>query len=236
MDRGRPLRAGRATAMNTGLLLGASAGLAVALQHNDSIDIERERCFSVGGTVCDVSGSDRWKTRGIATATWLGAGLGLGLGYGIASLTDSAPGSASFVLSAGTWGGFLGFFAGILGDFDNSLGAFWLAGSGLGTIAAVSTAQVLRPTQAQTRWLDLGVLGGGLLGLGVAVLVDGNLRDRVLPLTCIELGMVGGGLTAFLLSRSADAPRAQPGPQAHYVPGMLPLPGGGLVTLSFPNL
>ncbi|MBI5515686.1 MAG: hypothetical protein HY909_18030 [Deltaproteobacteria bacterium] len=235
LDRGEPLRAGRATAMNTGMLLGAAAGLSVALQHHDSIDIETDRCFGTGSLACDARFSDRWRARGIATSMWLGAGLGLGLGYGVSALTDSSPGSASYVLSAGAWGGLLGLFAGILGRFDNSLGAFWLAGSGVGTAAALATAHVLRPTQAQTRWLDLGVLGGGLLGLGAAVLVDQNLSDRVVPLALIELGMVGGGLTAFLLSRSLDA-RGRARTRAHHVPGVLPLTGGGLVTVTFTDL
>jgi hypothetical protein len=48
--------------------------------------------------------------------------------------------------------------------------------------------------------------------------------------------MVGGGLTAFLLSRSLDARGARGRSRAHHVPGVQPLTGGGLVTLTFTDL
>lgn len=81
------------------------------------------------------------------------------------------PGASSWVLSGGLWGATLAGLTGLAARDAESRAGRLLVGEAVGVIASMATARVLRPTQARTRWLDLGGAVGGLLGLGAGLLL-----------------------------------------------------------------
>lgn len=160
LDNPTHIQPGRATAINTGLLLGITAGAGVWVTH-------------------DVA-TENWRAATGSSVMWTSATLGMGLGYGIAALTDSSAASANFALSLGVWGAALGLINGGIAGADN-LGAFLLGGEVVGTAAALATAGILKPGPYQSRWLDLGVIAGGLLAGGVDVLLSPTAEALARP-------------------------------------------------------
>jgi hypothetical protein len=82
-------------------------------------------------------------------------------------------------------------------------------GEAVGVIASLATARMMRPTQARTRWLDLGGVVGGLLGFGAGMLLFSrpslNLAGVV---ATTQLGIIGGGVGGWVLApRETDLDR-----------------------------
>lgn len=218
---GGPIRRGRGTAMSNGFLLGLTAGTLLGVYGGEEL---------------------RWRGRGVATSIWGGAVLGAGLGYGLGALAESRPASASFVGSGGLWGAAFGATVGGLIDADEEdvlLAA--LVGEVVGAGAAAALAATLHPGEAQVRWMDLGILSGGLVGTGLAVLIFGgsDLRSPTVPMIFVEAGMIGGGILGYVLGRPstpAAATRTASRDRFETRPSVAPLPGGAQVMLSLPNL
>jgi hypothetical protein len=63
------------------------------------------------------------------------------------------------------------------------------------------TSGALGPTPSQTRWLDLGALGGGLLGFGLGLLLFESSSPPAARMAVTELGMIGGGVAGFMFGR-----------------------------------
>lgn len=216
-----PIRRGRGTAMSNGYALGIVGGLLLGVYGGDEL---------------------RWSARAVATSIWGGAALGAGLGYGLGALAEVRPASASFVGSGGLWGAVFGMTVAGLVDADgDDVPIAGMVGEVVGAGAAAALAGVLRPAEAQVRWMDLGVFSGGLLGVGVAVLIFGEDRYSTLvgPALCVEAGMVAGGVLGYVLGRPrADAPARTASASSRFaaVPSIAPLPGGAQATLSLPNL
>lgn len=218
LDNPTHIRPGRASAINTGMLLGVVAGAGVWATH-------------------DIS-TTNWRTSTGSSVVWSATTLGIGLGYGLSALTDSTPASANFTLSLGVWGAALGLINGYIADSENPA-AFLLAGEVVGVGAALATTSVLRPGPYQSRWLDLGVIAGGLLAGGIDVLIFSGARgSSAAQLAIIELGMIGGGVAGYLLgapARPAASTRVS-SREVRVTPIPMPLPDGGMLSVSISNI
>ncbi len=217
---GGPIRRGRGTAMSNGFLLGVT-----------------------GGTLLGVYGGNelRWEGRGVASSIWGGAVLGAGLGYGLGALAEVRPASASFVGSGGLWGALFGLtVAGVVNADGDDVPIAGLVGEVVGAGTAAALAGVLRPSEAQVRWMDLGIFSGGLVGLGLSVLLfaDSSERSLTAPALVLEAGMIGGGILGYVLGRPStpEARRSASLSRFATTPSIAPVPGGAQVMLSLPNL
>lgn len=211
-DNPRAIRRGVPTAMGAGLTLGLLGGAALGVQG-----------WRTG----------QWGVPTMGTVVWTGATVGLGAGVGLALLTDAQPGVSSFVLSGGFWGAVLGFMTAYAVDDDKHFGSFALAGEAIGVAASAATAGLLHPTHAQVRWMDLGVLAGGLVGTGLGMLL---LREERAPFAAtVQLGMIGGGVAGFLLGASRGGNTQGASGLAHGLamhPAVVPLDGGAMLLLT----
>lgn len=218
---GGPVRRGRGTAMSNGFLLGVVGGALLG---------------GYGG------GTLRWSDRAVASTVWGGAVLGTGLGFGLSSLADSGPASAALVGSGGLWGAALGLGIGLMADVDgDGVLVAGMVGEVVGTGTAAALAAALRPSEAQVRWMDLGVVSGGLVGFGLAVLffADASGRSLTGPSLVVEAGMVGGGVLGYVLGRPSTGAAARPTAARDRLamsPSIAPTAGGAQLLLSLPNL
>jgi len=234
LDHPRPLRAGRGYGMSTGLNLGVAAGIALGLELEDrgafrcSYDSVtfREDCPTFG------------EGRGIATTVWLTSTAGLAAGYLIAAQVQPSAASIGFVNATGLYGGALGLMTMFMFEARDGYGLGWLVGEGMGIGLGALLASTLRPTESQTRWSSLGVLGGGLLGAGVAVLGSDSFDSAAVPLLLVQLGMIGGGIGGYFLGdRRAEPATARRGVDRFVATAsVMPVPGGATFGLNFPNL
>lgn len=218
---GGPIRRGRGAAMSNGFLLGLGAGALLGAYGGEEL---------------------RWESEGVMTSIWGGAVLGAGLGYAFGALAESRPASASFVGSGGLWGGLFGATVGGLvnADFEDVLLA-GLVGEVVGAGATAALAATLHPGEAQVRWMDLGVLSGGLVGGGLAVLFfgDSDLDSLTAPMLIVEAGMIGGGVLGYVLGRPsspANPTRTASRGRFEAHASVAPTAGGAQVMLSMPNL
>jgi hypothetical protein len=216
-----PIRRGRGTAMSNGFVLGITAGTLLGVYGGNEL---------------------RWSGRGVATTIWAGAALGTGLGLAVGALAESRPASASFVGSGGLWGALFGLTAaGLVNADDDGVPIAGMVGELVGAGAAAALAGSLRPTEAQVRWMDLGVFSGGLVGVGLAVLLFADASGRSLtgPALVVEAGMIGGGALGYVLGRpSPAAPARSAAARDRFAmsPSIGPTAGGAQVLLSLPNL
>lgn len=187
LDRPTRIRRGVPTAMGAGISLGALAGGAVAAEG-----------VLVGG----------WTPGTAGAASWAGVTLGLGATLALEAALRPAPGTTSWALSGGLWGATLAGLAALALQDGAFVGRWLLVGEAVGVIASLATAGLVRPTQAQTRWLDLGALVGGLLGFGAGMLLFSRpSRDWPGVAATAQLGILGGGVAGwFLGSRRDDSP------------------------------
>ncbi len=217
---GGPIRRGRGTAMSNGFLLGVTGGTLLGFYGGNEL---------------------RWQGRAVASSIWGGAVLGAGLGYGLGALAEVRPASASFVGSGGLWGAVFGLtVAGVVNADSDDIPLAGMVGEVVGAGAAAALAGVLRPAEAQVRWMDLGIFSGGLVGLGLSVLLfaDSSERSLTAPALVVDAAMIGGGVLGYVLGRPATlaARRTASRDRLATTPSIAPLPGGAQVTLSLPNL
>jgi len=189
LDRPLSRRAGGRASLNTGLVLGALGGGAVAWQ----------RAYRGG-----VSG-----LAPASAAVWAGTTVGAIAGVGLGLLLDPSPGTVSFVQSGGVWGGALGLLTGLAVLTRDDHGLYLAAGEALGAVGAAIAARVLHPTPSRIRWMDLGVLAGALVGTGVAFLVFYEADARAASLATVQLCMIGGGVAGYLFGASRAPPRPE---------------------------
>ncbi len=155
------------------------------------------------------------------------ATVGIGAGIGLAHATDALPGSAAFTLSGGVWGALVGasLDRGFRNDRLESPGVGILVGEAVGAVAAMVTSRWLRPTPAQTRWLDLGALGGFLVGV---VLTSGADNPQATSLAA-GIGCIAGGTLGYFLGAPSVPPAASaPSASLRLRPTFQGLPGGGI--------
>jgi hypothetical protein len=240
IDHGHPIRRGRASSANTGMLLGL--GFAAALAGQIDEDLSRARPFDCGwgaSTTCDWRDYDL-SSKEVASIAWLGATIGLGAGLGLGVLTDATPGDASFVFAGGVWGSALGLLANAAGESDDGYGLAAMIGMGIGATGTAIGAHFLRPSESQVRWTNLGAVAGSLLGAAVGVLPDTRLRDPTLFCMAISAGILGGGIAGFVLGRpSQSTPTSMPLARVDRFraePSVSPVAGGAVMQLNFPHL
>jgi hypothetical protein len=184
LDRSRAVRRGRGYAFNSGLVLGSLAGTAAVIyaQPDDA--------------------ADGW---GLALG---GATLGIGAALGLAHAVDALPGSVSWVTSAGLWGSMIGLGLSLTGDGDDArpetIASGMLIGEGVGVVLALLTADALKPTPGQTRWVDVGASLGGMLGASL-----GTASDSVPGIGVgMAIGVLAGGALAWFAASPSEADRS----------------------------
>ena len=178
---------------------------------------------------------------GIATTT-LGGALGAVLG-GFLPMT---PGRASWVTSAGLWGG--GMVAGIASAAAGAGGAktydgvllATLVGYNAGIAGGILSAAPFSPSIARVRLIDLGAIVGGLTMFGIYAAVATSTRpskdiDGYAAMGLTSLGIAAGMTTSFLLTMGmapdhpseADATKKEKAPSAiDFHPMLSPMQGG----------
>jgi len=221
-DDYRPFRRGVPHSIAAGLYLGFGQGVwVVGYQH--------------AGAVRRDDGT-RWGSETVSTVLWTGATLGGVTGGLVGAWREPTPGRVSFTASAGTWAGLVGGFAAAsLQKHDRRRGETSFATGGvtynLGVLSGLAFAPLIAPSVARVRFVDLGAVGGGLLGAGAyAIALESRASTRG-GLGSAALGIAAGiGVTWWL---TEDMPTDPPAgaPKASVRPLLTPTDGGWLVGL-----
>lgn len=201
-DGYRPFRRGVPQSIAVGLYLGFGEGIwAVGIEHSRAARRQ--------------DGS-RWNSELVATVLWSGATLGGVAGGVVGALRQPTPGRVSFTASTTLWGGLVGSFAaaGIeprsAWRTQTSLvsGAI---GYNVGLVSGVLLAPTIAPSVARVRFVDLGGIGGGLVGAGSYSLFAGDRAKTQLSLGATAIGAAAGlGITWWATSGMPGDP-AKPG-------------------------
>jgi hypothetical protein len=219
-DGYRPLRRGVPHSLATGLYLGLVEGAwLVGLEH--------------AGATRRGDGS-RWSSTTVATVLWAGSTAGGLMGGLVGAWREPTPGRTSFAGSAAIWPGLTAGFVGaaLEGDRRRRGEVAFLSGGiayNLGIAAGIAVAPSVAPSVSRMRFVDLGAVGGGLLGAGVyAVAAESSANVRG-GLASTAGGIVGGlGLAWWLTRGMPRDPPANPPPVASLRPIIVPNDGGFL--------
>lgn len=231
-DRGKGLHYGVPQSISSGMYVGFSQGLLWSLAHNAQANYR-----------------DEWSPQTVATLAWAGATAGAITGGVVGQRSGTTPGRAAWVGSGALWGGLLGgFTVGGTVREDAHMDEKALFGAALmssaGTALGMATAGSVSPSLARVRFLDLGGLLGGLVGLGLyATAADDDLEPRP-TLWSVNLGVASGLAAAWVFTSkmepdrggepdSEDATTASPlTALLRARPTVLPSPGGGQLGLT----
>jgi len=168
----------------------------------------------------------------VPSANLQGSAVSIGVGIGVAHAGDAAPGTATFTLSGGVWGGLVGaaLERGFRAEGGREVppGAGLLVGGATGALAAMVTARWLRPTPTQTRWLDLGAIAGFFVGLLAAAKTD----DPPAVALASGLGCIAGGALGYVLGAPSTPQERAMRATRRVTPGFTPAPGGGVFSVS----
>lgn len=235
LDR-TPMRRGRPSGIASGLVLGAGFGTLLMAQLDEANVYDRCETITYPGGSFRACDEDE---KLMITTVWLGATLGMGAGYALAALTDAPPAHINFVTSTGLWGGVLGVGIALATEEGDHVGTAGMLGEAIGIGAGAAIAATLHPSESQTRWMSLGVLGGGLLGAGIAVIPSSEYRSPAIPVMITELGMIAGGIGGYLLGtpdRAATPGRTARLDRFRMEPSIIPTQGGAVVGVNLPHL
>lgn len=190
-DSFRPLRHGIPHAIAAGLYLGFGEGLwavgyqrAYAAHHADT---------------------ESWGAERVSTSLWIGSTAGAVVGGVVGALRRPTPGRVSFTASAGIWGGVLSAFAlsAIESNPDQRAQATYLAGGigyNAGLLTGIAFGPEVAPSVARVRFLDLGGLGGALLGAGGHALFSSDFGSRSSSAAIAIGGALGLGIAWWATS------------------------------------
>jgi len=199
-DNYRPFRRGVPQAIASGAYLGFGEGIwLVGIQH-------------AGAT--RRGDNSAWDGKRVASALWGGATLGAIGGGVIGAFRQPTPGRVSFTLSTSLWGGLVTSFAAAALSNDESRRteqAFTLGmvGYNVGLAGGLIFAPSVAPSVARVRFVDLGGIGGGLIGAGVYTLAAGGGESRA-SLGAASIGTVAGlALTWWATSEMPGDPPKQ---------------------------
>ena len=193
LDSGRGLRYGVAQSMASGMYIGLWQGISWTTYLQAS-----------------TTHQNQLSAKQYATALWSAATLGAVVGGVVGTASSTTPGRASFVSSTSLWPAFvLGMgVAGLSTDNqyrdDHAFLAASLGASG-GVVAGILTAGTISPTTARVRFLDLGGLGGTLVGGGLYLAAAGNHAKFEPAATISALGAAAGLSVAWFAT--ANMPR-----------------------------
>lgn len=140
---------------------------------------------------------DEWSGGTLASVIWLSATAGLATGGIVGTVGGTTPGRASFVGSAGLWGGAVaGLGLGALTPDDDRLDDRALLAAGLGLNAAAIggafAAGPVSPSIARVRFLDLGGISGAMVFGGLYVAAKDTKADPRTLLGVTALGIASG--------------------------------------------
>jgi len=199
-DSYRPFRKGVPQSIASGAYLGFGEGIwLVGIQH--------------AGAARREDGS-AWDSKRVATALWGGATLGAVGGGLVGALRQPTPGRVSFTLSTSLWGGLVTSFAAAALVTDESRRteqAFTVGmiGYNVGLAGGLIFAPRVAPSVARVRFVDLGGIGGGLVGAGLYTLAAGGGDSRA-SLGAASLGTLAGlGFTWWATSEMPGDPPKQ---------------------------
>jgi hypothetical protein len=169
-DNYRPFRRGVPHAIATGLYLGFGEGLML-------VGYER--------SVADRRDESPWGQETVARVLWSGATLGGIGGAALGALREPTTGRVSYVGSTSLWTGLVVGFAGAAIQPESARRgetAFAAAAVGynLGLASGIWVAPRISPSVARVRFIDLGGIGGGLLGASAYVLGSPPVIPRIL--------------------------------------------------------
>jgi hypothetical protein len=224
-DGYRPFRLGVPQSIASGVYLGFGEGIwAVGLQH------------AVATRRTDLS---VWGDKEVASVLWGGATLGAIGGGLVGSVRHPTPGRVSFTLSTSLWGGFVSSFAATALSPNGDLRTEHAFTSGIigynaGLVAGLIFAPRVQPSVARVRFVDLGGIGGGLIGAGTYTLVAGDPGRTRATFGASALGAaLGLGLTWWATNGMQTDPSPKSGavPLA-FVPNLVRTPNGWLATVS----
>jgi hypothetical protein len=222
-DSYRPFRRGVPHSIAAGLYLGAIEGIWLSGFQRSSA-ARRE----------DGSG---WSSASVATAMWAGATVGGIAGGFVGAWREPTPGRVSFTGSAAIWPGIVtSFTAGAIESDDARRGEIaFLAGGiayNLGIVAGLVTAPGVAPSVARVRFIDLGGLGGGLLGAGTyAIFAESGASERG-GLAASAGGAALGLGFSWWLTRNMPKDHGAPTVAASVRPLVTPVRGGWVAGFS----
>lgn len=196
---------GRALAINTATTWGIWNGIAIAVAADTGDN-------GVPGTILT------------------GQLLGLGAGIVLALNTNPTAGDVSMSASAGLWTGGLWFLFQGMTDFKmiNSGEALVLSTAIAGDLGLVAGAlltrfEILRMSRSRALLIDSGGVLGTLLGLGLSVLIKGDVDSAPAFFGPGLFGMLTGVIGTFYLTRNWDEPNLP-----DVALGISPLQDGGM--------
>ena len=220
-DNYRPFRRGVPHSIATGLYLGFGEGL---------ILVGYERAAS------ERRDEPAWQQKTVARVLWSGATLGGLGGAALGALREPTPGRVSYVGSTSLWTGLVTGFAGAALQPENERRgetAFAAAAVGynLGLASGIWVAPRISPSVARVRFIDLGGIGGGLLGASGYVLAAGDTSNPRAGLAATSIGMAGGIVLASWLTATMpkDPPAETKTPPTSLVMPLLKPTEGGFV-------
>lgn len=222
-DGYRPFRRGVPQSIASGVYVGFGEGIwAVGIQH------------AVASRRADGS---TWNDKQVASVLWGGATLGAIGGGVVGAIRQPTPGRVSFTLSSSLWGGFISSFAATAlspNPDKRTEHAFTagLVGYNVGLATGLIFAPSIAPSVARVRFVDLGGIGGGLVGAGMYTLAAGETGRTRAAFGASALGAgIGLGLSWWATSGMAtDPPKAGSG--LNFMPSLVRTSDGWLATVS----
>ncbi|HEY5373366.1 MAG TPA: hypothetical protein VIK01_06750 [Polyangiaceae bacterium] len=222
-DSYHPFRRGVPQSIASGIYLGFGEGIwAVGLEH--------------AGATRRNDGS-RWNSAQVASALWGGATLGAIGGGLIGAVRQPTPGRVSFTLSTSLWGGLVSSFAATALSpneqrrTEHAFGAGWI-GYNVGLASGIIFAPSVAPSIARVRFVDLGGIGGGLIGAGISTFAAEQGRTRA-SFGASAIGAAAGlGLTWWATSGMPSDPPTQNTPALALMPSLVRTPNGWLAMVS----
>lgn len=220
-DALHPLPYGMPHAISTGLEVGLVEGTWIALAQRAHATHSEAQVWHA-----ETTSSLLW---GTATAGGIAGGL-------VGAVRATTPGRAAFVGSLSLWTGTLFALGSATLSPDTTTRAehAFVAGDvgyNSGLLASLLVSPIVSPSVARVRWIDLGGLGGALLGGGIYSLAtqgDGSPRASF---ASAGVGAALGLGTAIVLTRNMprDLASSHHGPMVH--PIITPTAGGMTVSL-----
>lgn len=221
-DSYRPFRRGVPQSIASGAYLGLGEGIwLVGIQH--------------AGAARRDDGS-AWDSKRVASALWGGATLGAVAGGVVGALRQPTPGRVSFTLSTSLWGGLVTSFAAAAlstNEERRTEQAFTagMVGYNVGLASGLIFAPSVAPSVARVRFVDLGGIGGGLVGAGLYTLAVGGNDSRA-SLGAASVGTLAGlGFTWWATSGMPGDP-PKPGRSLSLLPSLVRTRDGWLATVS----
>ena len=185
-------------AISSGMYVGLSQGMLWSLAYN-----------------AQARAAEEWSATAVSSVMWGGATLGALAGGVIGHRISTTPGRAAWVGSTSLWGGAIGGLTvgGVVPD-DARTDERALLGAALtstaGTVAGLLTAESVSPSLARVRFLDLGGLVGGLLGLGVYATAAPSLETHG-TLWAMNVGALTGLASSWVLTSGMQPDRGDEG-------------------------